>query len=120
MAAKTSTEEGTAPAKPGEPKTLKAWNKLIAAAEPPIAGSRRAVLGEGPIGAKIAFVGEQPGDQEDLAGHPFVGPAGQLLDKAMTEVGIDRSKVMSPTPSSISNSSNAARSGSTRSRPRAR
>jgi DNA polymerase len=39
------------------------------------------------------FVGEQPGDAEDLAGHPFVGPAGRLLDKALDEVGIDRSRV---------------------------
>jgi putative DNA modification/repair radical SAM protein len=50
----------------------------------------RAVLGEGPVGAPIAFVGEQPGDQEDLVGRPFVGPAGQLLDAALGEAGIDR------------------------------
>jgi DNA polymerase len=50
------------------------------------------VLGEGPIGAPIAFVGEQPGDQEDLEGKPFVGPAGQLLTRALTEVGLDRRK----------------------------
>ena len=48
------------------------------------------MLGEGPLGADIAFVGEQPGDQEDLAGKPFVGPAGKLLDRAMQEAGIDR------------------------------
>jgi DNA polymerase len=50
------------------------------------------VLGEGPIGAAIAFVGEQPGDQEDLQARPFVGPAGQLLDRAMAEAGIDRGR----------------------------
>ena len=51
------------------------------------------MLGEGPVGAAIAFVGEQPGDQEDLQGHPFVGPAGQMLDRALAEAGIDRSGV---------------------------
>jgi DNA polymerase len=49
------------------------------------------VFGEGPLDAKILFVGEQPGDQEDLAGRPFVGPAGQLLDRALAEAGVDRS-----------------------------
>ena len=49
------------------------------------------VFGEGPLDARIIFVGEQPGDQEDLAGHPFVGPAGQLFDAALEEAGIDRS-----------------------------
>ena len=48
------------------------------------------VFGEGPSGARMMMVGEQPGDQEDLAGRPFVGPAGQLLDRAMREAGIDR------------------------------
>jgi DNA polymerase len=48
------------------------------------------VFGEGPLDAKIMFVGEQPGDQEDLAGKPFVGPAGQLLDRALGEAGVDR------------------------------
>ena len=51
------------------------------------------VFGEGPLDAAIMFVGEQPGDQEDLAGRPFVGPAGQLLDKALEAAGIDRSTV---------------------------
>ena len=51
------------------------------------------VFGEGPIDAAIMFVGEQPGDQEDLAGRPFVGPAGQLFDRAMAEAGIDRASV---------------------------
>jgi uracil-DNA glycosylase len=48
------------------------------------------VFGEGPLDAKILFVGEQPGDQEDLAGRPFVGPAGQLFDRALGAAGIDR------------------------------
>jgi uracil-DNA glycosylase len=50
------------------------------------------VFGEGSREAEVMFVGEQPGDQEDLAGKPFVGPAGQLLDRAMVDAGIDRSK----------------------------
>jgi uracil-DNA glycosylase len=51
------------------------------------------VFGEGARQAELMFVGEQPGDQEDLAGHPFVGPAGKLLDRALEEAGIDRSAV---------------------------
>ena len=51
------------------------------------------VFGEGPQRARIMLVGEQPGDKEDLAGKPFVGPAGQMLDRALKEAGIDRSKV---------------------------
>jgi len=51
------------------------------------------VFGEGPEHAEIIFVGEQPGDQEDLAGRPFVGPAGRLLDDILDEAEIDRSKV---------------------------
>ena len=51
------------------------------------------VFGEGPLDASIVFVGEQPGDQEDLAGRPFVGPAGQLFDLALEKAGIDRSTV---------------------------
>jgi DNA polymerase len=49
------------------------------------------VFGEGPVDARIMFVGEQPGDQEDLAGKPFVGPAGQLFDRALADAGVDRS-----------------------------
>ncbi len=51
------------------------------------------VFGEGPRHARIMLVGEQPGDKEDLAGKPFVGPAGQMLDRALEEAGIDRKKV---------------------------
>jgi probable DNA metabolism protein len=72
------------------PKSLAALNRIITSAEPMVQGGTRAVLGEGPLHPGIAFVGEQPGDQEDLAGKPFVGPAGKLLDKAMVEAGIDR------------------------------
>lgn len=51
------------------------------------------VFGEGPKGARLMLVGEQPGDAEDLAGHPFVGPAGKLLDRALEQAGIDRNLV---------------------------
>jgi DNA polymerase len=51
------------------------------------------VFGEGPLDAPVVFVGEQPGDQEDLAGRPFVGPAGQLFDRALAEARIDRARV---------------------------
>jgi DNA polymerase len=51
------------------------------------------VFGEGPQHAQVMLVGEQPGDKEDLAGKPFVGPAGQMLDRALEEAGIDRKKV---------------------------
>jgi DNA polymerase len=51
------------------------------------------VFGEGPQSAQVVLVGEQPGDKEDLAGKPFVGPAGLMLDRALDEAGIDRKKV---------------------------
>jgi DNA polymerase len=51
------------------------------------------IFGEGPQNASVMLVGEQPGDKEDLAGKPFVGPAGQMLDRALQEAGIDRGKV---------------------------
>jgi len=51
------------------------------------------VFGEGDVSSGIMFVGEVPGDEEDLRGHPFVGPAGRLMEKAFVEVGIDRTKV---------------------------
>ena len=53
----------------------------------------QAVFGRGPEGAQVMFIGEQPGDQEDMAGLPFVGPAGQVFDAAMARVGIDRDRV---------------------------
>jgi len=56
------------------------------------ANATQTVFGEGPPDADLVFVGEQPGDQEDLAGRPFVGPAGRMFDKALAEAGIDRSR----------------------------
>ena len=57
------------------------------------AHATQAVFGEGKRSAKVVFVGEQPGDQEDKLGHPFVGPAGRVLDDALADAGIDRSEV---------------------------
>jgi DNA polymerase len=53
-------------------------------------GATRTVFGSGPAHAAVMLIGEQPGSQEDLAGKPFVGPAGQLLERAMAEAGLDR------------------------------
>src|SRR5579883_2910180 len=51
------------------------------------------VFGAGEVHARVIMVGEQPGDKEDLAGQPFVGPAGKLLDRAIAEAGLDRNEV---------------------------
>ena len=51
------------------------------------------VFGEGPVPARLMMIGEQPGDREDRAGHPFVGPAGALLDHVLVEAGIARDDV---------------------------
>src|SRR3954467_4920395 len=56
-------------------------------------GATQTVFGEGLKKAKVMFVGEQPGDREDIEGKPFVGPAGRMFDKALVEAGIDRSEV---------------------------
>ena len=55
------------------------------------AHATQAVFGEGPKSADIVLIGEQPGDEEDRQGHPFVGPSGKLLDRALVDAGIDRS-----------------------------
>mgnify|MGYP003295808687 CR=1 FL=1 len=75
------------------PATLEGIDRAIHACRNCPIGSleNRAVMGEGPLGAPLMIVGEQPGDQEDQAGRPFVGPAGQLLDTYLTRAGIDRS-----------------------------
>jgi DNA polymerase len=75
------------------PQSLEALNRQILASEPPPPFSPRAVLGSGPAAPRIALVGEQPGDQEDVEGRPFVGPAGRLLDAALAEAGLDRSEI---------------------------
>jgi DNA polymerase len=77
---------------------LKAWEELLADARKCTRcelykHATQTVFGEGPLDAAIMFVGEQPGDQEDLAGRPFVGPAGRLFDASLEEAGIDRRRV---------------------------
>lgn len=93
MPTKRNPEKTVAVTAQQEPQSLEALNRLIAASETPTPDAGRVVLGEGPEGALVAFVGEQPGDQEDREGRPFVGPAGQLLNQALAQVGIDRSNV---------------------------
>lgn len=77
------------------PRSLTAIDKAIHACRRCPIGflDNRAVMGEGPRDAALMIVGEQPGDQEDLAGRPFVGPAGKLLDRHLERAGIDRSAV---------------------------
>ncbi|MBY3581443.1 UdgX family uracil-DNA binding protein [Rhizobium bangladeshense] len=82
------------PAEPDAPAGT--WEALRAEAAvctrcPLHANATQTVFGEGPQDAQVMFVGEQPGDQEDIAGRPFVGPAGRLLDQVISEAGIDRS-----------------------------
>jgi DNA polymerase len=74
-------------------RSLAALNREIAAAAPGVEGGTRFVPGEGPLHAALALVGEQPGDEEDMEGRPFVGPAGQLLDRALAKAGIARGAV---------------------------
>ena len=75
-------------------KSLKELKKAEAACTrcPLYKDATQVVPGEGPADANLMLVGEQPGDKEDLAGKPFVGPTGQLLDRALAEAGIDRGK----------------------------
>ena len=77
---------------------LKRWEGLLADARKCTRcelykHAAQTVFGEGPLDAPIMFVGEQPGDQEDLAGRPFVGPAGKLFDASLEQAGIDRNRV---------------------------
>jgi DNA polymerase len=80
------------------PATVGSLDALAAAAKdcrncPLWEHATRTVFGEGPVDARVVFVGEQPGDQEDLAGRPFVGPSGKLFDAALAAAGIARSQV---------------------------
>jgi DNA polymerase len=76
-------------------KSLAAWREVAAHCEgcDLWRNATQTVFGEGRRSAKVVFVGEQPGDKEDLAGKPFVGPAGRLLDEALAAAGIDRDTV---------------------------
>ena len=73
----------------------------------------QAVPGEGPRRAAFMLVGEQPGDQEDIAGKPFVGPAGRILDRALQDAGIARKEIFVTNAVSISNTRCAANVGCT-------
>ncbi len=82
---------------PAQPPETRDIHELAAAAKgctacPLFKNATQTVFGEGPRDADIVLLGEQPGDQEDLAGHPFIGPAGQLLNRALEEAGIDRER----------------------------
>ncbi len=83
------------PPDPGEAPPLAELEREAAGCRrcPLFASATHTVFGAGPSDARIMLVGEQPGDQEDLQGKPFVGPAGRLLDRALVEAGIDRSEV---------------------------
>lgn len=89
---RTTVREGQAP----EPR-----DDSLAAMREAARGCRRCplwkpatqtVFGEGPENARVLFIGEQPGDAEDLSGRPFVGPAGKLFDRALAELGLDRAR----------------------------
>ena len=74
-----------------DPALLEAAAEAGGCTRCPIAGlGTHAVFGEGPADARLMLIGEQPGDQEDVIGRPFVGPAGQMLDRALEEAGLDR------------------------------
>jgi DNA polymerase len=93
----TGTGDDDKTAAPFVPKTTSL--KVLSAASHECRGcdlyksATQVVFGAGPRGARLLFVGEQPGDQEDRQGEPFVGPAGALLDKALADAGIPRDQV---------------------------
>jgi uracil-DNA glycosylase len=97
IAAAQNREHAMIATAPRGDNRLMAWEALRAEAAdctrcPLWKPATQTVFGEGPVDADIMFVGEQPGDQEDLAGHPFVGPAGKMFDRALAEAGIDRTR----------------------------
>jgi uracil-DNA glycosylase len=74
-----------------DPALLRSGKEALSCHRCPLyAPATQTVFGEGPADATVMFVGEQPGDQEDTIGRPFVGPAGQIMDRGMEEAGIDR------------------------------
>ena len=95
--AKTAEDGGTdwSPAPVPDTSRLAALEKAARSctACPLYKRATQTVFGEGPKNARLMLLGEQPGDQEDLAGKPFVGPAGRLLDRALEEAGIKRDEV---------------------------
>jgi DNA polymerase len=93
MARRAAAVETAAPLIPRRPtlRTLREAAAVCTACDLYKRGTRT-VFGEGARRAAAMFVGEQPGNEEDLSGHPFVGPAGRLLDRALEEAGIDRER----------------------------
>jgi DNA polymerase len=89
-----SLDETAAPLVPERPSLPKLREAAAGCTACPLYKTgTQTVFGEGTSKAEVLFVGEQPGDQEDLQGKPFVGPAGKLFDKALEDAGIDRSQV---------------------------
>jgi uracil-DNA glycosylase family protein len=94
MARQLSLDESAAPLVPDRPSLPKLREAAAGCTACDLYKTgTQTVFGEGTRNAEVVFVGEQPGDQEDLAGRPFVGPAGRLLDEALVDAGIDRTKV---------------------------
>ena len=94
MPRQLSLDETAAPLLPERPSLPKLREAAAGCTACPLHETgTQTVFGEGTSKADVVFVGEQPGDQEDLQGKPFVGPAGKLLDKALEDAGIDRSQV---------------------------
>jgi len=92
MAQQSLLDETAAPLVPAHPSLTKLRSAAAGCKACPLwKTGTQTVFGEGSPKAEVMFVGEQPGDQEDKAGKPFVGPAGRLLDQAMEQAGIDRS-----------------------------
>ena len=91
----TDDEEFARPARPPDTTSWSAMHKAARDCEACHLYKRatQTVFGEGPKDAPLMLVGEQPGDYEDVAGKPFVGPAGKIMDRALEEAGIDRSRV---------------------------
>jgi uracil-DNA glycosylase family protein len=82
------------PVKPSAAKLAKVVKEAKGCTRCPLyRNATQTVFGEGPVGVRLMLVGEQPGDQEDLAGRPFVGPAGKMLDRALVDAGVDRTEV---------------------------
>src|SRR3954464_9808173 len=94
MPRQLSLDETAAPLVPDRPSLKKLKEAAAGCTACPLHETgTQTVFGEGLTKARVVFAGEQPGDQEDLQGKPFVGPAGKLFDKALEDAGIDRSQV---------------------------
>jgi DNA polymerase len=90
-------------------ETLKQAARRCTACDLYLRGTTQTVFGEGESTARLVLVGEQPGDAEDKAGHPFVGPSGKLLDRALAEAGIDRADAYAASASPLTGGSSSSR-----------